>query len=148
MAKDGYSDSMMSGGGGVSPRKAMAGVGIHDANVGGSNFGVQSFESGAQRHGGHHPDHVAGTGAGAHLADHDRAIGHAIHHTRHHHPAQAAPHHGPHHPDGYMHHQHEDHPEHRHETPRHKHEVKPHPKMAGGQHMLHHHMHGRGKRGG
>lgn len=102
----------MGGEGGVSPRKAMAGVGLNDVKTGGPNFGVESFEA-ANRHGGQHPDHVAGTGHKAHLEDHERAIGEPIHHTKHHHPAQAAPNHGPHHPDGYGFYQHAHHPEHR-----------------------------------
>lgn len=110
----------MGGEGGVSPRKMMAGVGEHEANTGNSGFGVQSFAE-ANSHGGHHPDHVAGTGAKGAMEDGDRAIGHGLHHTEHHHPSQAAPHHGPHHPDGYMHgHQHEDHPRHPHEKPHHE----------------------------
>lgn len=111
-------DAGYSGEKGMSPRKA---IGAGEIHVGGTNFGIESFEEGAQRHGGHHPDHVAGTGTKEPLEDHERAIGHAIHHTKHHHPAQAAPHHGPHHPEGYMFgHQHAQHPEHRHETESHK----------------------------
>lgn len=119
--------AMMSGKAGVSPRKAMAGVGMHDAEMAGSTFGVESFDR-AQRHGGAHPDAMAGTGS-KHLEDHERGIGHSIHHTKDHHPAQAAPHHGPHHPGGYQFgHQHEDHPRHAHET--HTHEER----MHDGQH--------------
>lgn len=104
-----FSGSMMPGMGGekgMSPRKAIAGAGMREANTGGKgDFGVASFED-AQSHSGHHPDHIAGTGGNT-LGDHERGVGHPIHHTRHHHPAQAAPHHGPHHPDGHMdHHNH------------------------------------------
>jgi hypothetical protein len=102
---------VMKGGAGMAPRKAIAGAVGHEVHEGGENFGVQSFEH-AQNHMGHHPDHVAMTGAKEPLEDHERGVGHPIHHTRHHHPAQASPHHGPHHPDGYGHHQHEEHPEH------------------------------------
>ena len=90
---------MMAGEKGMSPRKAIAGMGEHEANTGTGGFGVKSFDE-AQGHAGHHPDRMAATG-GNHLEDHERGIGHPIHHTKHHHPAQAAPHHGPHHVDGY-----------------------------------------------
>ncbi len=122
---DGTSDgSMMAGGKGMSPRKAIAGAGYDVKGSGHESFGVQNFVDGAINHGGHHPDHVAGVGTGAHLEDHERAIGHPIHHTKHHHPAQAAPHHGPHHPDGHHFHQHQQHPRHRHETESHKERMK------------------------
>ncbi len=107
----------------MSPRKAIAGAGYGVHESGGASFGVEPFAA-AQKHGGHHPDHIAGTGTKPPMEDHERAIGHGIHHTKNHHPAQAAPHHGPHHPDGYQMHQHEQHPKHHHETHTHKARMK------------------------
>lgn len=97
--KRGAGYGMMDGSVGMSPRKAMG----HGMGEGAGNFGVGEFASSAVRHGGQHPDAVAGTGAKPTLEDHERGIGEPIHHTKGHYPAQAAPHHGPTHPGGYMH---------------------------------------------
>lgn len=88
-------DSMMAGGEGKSPRKAMA-----EGGSAGGNFGVEGYGDahGAARQ---HPDAMAGTGRKGMMEDGDRAIGHPVHHTKGHHPAQAAPDHGPTHPGGH-----------------------------------------------
>lgn len=93
-----HEDKVMSAETGVSPRKGMA----MGEGPGSGNFGVQSFEEGALKCAGTHPDAMAKTGAKPHLEDHERGIGHPIHHTDGHHPAQAAPDHGPTHPGGHM----------------------------------------------
>lgn len=94
-------NSMMAGGEGMSPRKAMAG------GTDSGNFGVSSYES---QHGPKetHPDRMAGTNKKGAMSDGERGIGSSIMHTKGHHPAQAAPDHGSTHPGGHgMHNQYE-----------------------------------------
>lgn len=77
--------SMMSGGLGMSPRKAMAG------GADGGNFGVASYPGHARRE---NPDHAMKTGEKGHMYDADRGVGMPINHSKDMHPAQAAPRHG------------------------------------------------------
>lgn len=83
------SDSMMAGGAGMSPRKAM-GMGKGDSGAGGvgSMEGVQS------------PKAIMGVKGGKELGDHERGIGAPVSRGKGMHPGQAHPDHGSTHPMG------------------------------------------------
>jgi hypothetical protein len=87
MAKS--SDSMMAGGAGMSPRKAM-GMGKGDSGAG----SVGSLET-VQR-----PKAIMGVKGGKELADHERGIGGSVSRGKGMHPGQAQPDHGSTHPMG------------------------------------------------